>query len=190
MREKGRWGRVEVVKCEWMVLLRPPSALSYLFVLDISSRPQTKRKGEMSTRDRCLSVVPVHQTVCVDNAGFPDQIWLLTAWLHWPILLALLFFAHRSWNPSSRCDLLSCLCWAQYSSFDMLNRLSNPWSASLIIVDLNVVGSRQPEPDSTATELSQEPQNTTGLSLIKMWEFSCIRSCSRCLFYNSPFCLS
>lgn len=96
---KGKVGRVEVVKCEWTELLRPPSALSYLLVLDISSGPQTKRKGEMSTRDRCLSVAPVHQTACVDNAGFSDLIRLLTAWLHWPILFALLFLGPQVLEP-------------------------------------------------------------------------------------------
>lgn len=33
----------------------------------------------------------------------------------------------------------------------MLNRLCNPWHASLMFVDLDVVGSRRTEPDSTAT---------------------------------------
>lgn len=148
----------------------------------------------MPTRDRCLSVAPVHQTACADNAGFPDLIRKLTAWLHWPILFALLFLAHRSWSPSSRCDLLSCLSWAQYASFGLLIRAQAHVKQAFqsVVCILNDCWSGCCWKQTTwarfhchsITYLTPEQQKTEGC-VIDMWEVYFVYTVhlySRCLF--------
>lgn len=112
-----RWWSVNE-KCCW----DPPLLCHISFLLDISSGPHTKGKAKCRhMTDVCLSLQFTRQLVQIMLVSLIWSDCLLPGCIG-QSCLPYFSLAHRSWSPSSRCDLLSCLSWAQYASFGLLIR--------------------------------------------------------------------